>query len=159
RVLDLTPGKDHTMIRTDHEEVGARVVINAAGLYADQIAKMFGEERYTIYPCRGEYAELLPSARGLINGLVYPLPLPSGHGLGVHFTKTTGGALLIGPNARYVKNKEDYESDRTPLEEFFEEARQMVPQLRYEDMRLGYTGIRPRLVPEHEHGFADWVIE
>jgi L-2-hydroxyglutarate oxidase LhgO len=120
---------------------------------------MFGYDKHTIYPCRGEYAELLPSARGLVNGLVYPLPLPTGHGLGVHFTKTTAGALLIGPNARYVKNKDDYEGDRTDLRVFYESAAQMAPALRFEDMRSSYTGIRPRLTPEHEHSFADFVIE
>jgi L-2-hydroxyglutarate oxidase LhgO len=77
----------------------------------------------------------------------------------VHFTRTTGGALLIGPNARYRRDKDDYESDRTPLADFHESARQMVPGLRLEDMRLSYTGIRPRLTPEEDHSFADWVIE
>ncbi len=146
------------IIRTEREEFGARVVINSAGLYADDVARMFGYDEHTIYPCRGEYTELLPGARKLVNGLVYPLPLPTGHGLGVHFTKTTAGAMLIGPNARYVKNKEDYEGDRTDLRLFYESAAQMAPALRFEDMRPGYTGIRPRLAPEHQHSFADFVI-
>ncbi len=148
------------MLRTEREEVAARVVINAAGLYADEVARMFGYDHpYTIHPVRGEYAEVLPHKREFIKGLVYPLPLPTGHGLGVHFTRTTAGALLIGPNSRHVKSKEDYESDRTPLEEFFESARVMAPELRIEDLRLSYTGIRPRLAAEHQHEFFDWVIE
>jgi L-2-hydroxyglutarate oxidase LhgO len=77
----------------------------------------------------------------------------------VHFTKTTAGGLLIGPNARYVKNKDDYENDRTDLRDFYESAAQMAPALRFEDMRPGYTGIRPRLTPEHDHSIADFVIE
>src|SRR4030095_8971785 len=76
-------------IRTEREEFGARVIINCAGLNSDDVARLFGYDKPTIYPCRGEYAELLPSARNLVNGLVYPLPLPTGHGLGVHFTQTT----------------------------------------------------------------------
>jgi glycerol-3-phosphate dehydrogenase len=159
RVIGADAGNGPATIRTEREEFGARAVINCAGLYADDVARMFGNGKHTIYPCRGEYAELLPSARKLVNGLVYPLPLPTGHGLGVHFTKTTAGGLLIGPNARYVKNKEDYEGDRTDLRLFFESAARMAPALRYEDMRPSYTGIRPRLTPEHEHSFADFVIE
>ena len=146
-------------LRTEREVVAARIVINAAGLYADEVARMFGHDKYTIYPCRGEYAELPPRRRNLINGLVYPLPLPTGHGLGVHFTKTTAGALLLGPNARYIKNKEDYESDRTDLRVFYESASKMVPSLQREDLRLSYTGIRPRLAPEDDHSFADFAIE
>ncbi|MGH9855480.1 MAG: NAD(P)/FAD-dependent oxidoreductase, partial [Blastocatellia bacterium] len=159
RVIGADMGNGLATIRTEREEFGARVAINCAGLYSDDVARMFGYDKHTIYPCRGEYAELAPRARKLVNGLVYPLPLPTGHGLGVHFTKTTAGALLIGPNARYVKTKDDYESDRTDLRVFYESAAQMAPALRFEDMRPSYTGIRPRLAPEHQHSFADFVIE
>ncbi|MCG3161246.1 MAG: L-2-hydroxyglutarate oxidase LhgO [Acidobacteria bacterium] len=158
RVIGADAENGLATIRTEREEFGARVVINCAGLYSDDVARMFGYDEHTIYPCRGEYAELLPSARKLVNGLVYPLPLPTLHGLGVHFTKTTAGAMLIGPNARYVKSKDDYESDRTDLRVFYESAIKMAPALRFEDMRMGYTGIRPRLAPEHQHTFADFVI-
>jgi glycerol-3-phosphate dehydrogenase len=159
RVIGAEVNNDLVMLRTEREEVAARLVINAAGLYADDVARMFGHDKHTIYPCRGEYAEVIPSRASIVNGLIYPLPLPTGHGLGVHFTRTTGGALLIGPNARYVASKDDYESDRTDLREFYESARRMVPSLRFEDLRLSYTGIRPRLVPELGPSFADWVIE
>jgi L-2-hydroxyglutarate oxidase LhgO len=147
-----------TILRTPREEVAARVVVNAAGLYADEVAVMFGNDAHTIYPCRGEYAELPPGRSTLVNGLVYPLPMPSGHGLGVHFTKNMAGRLLLGPNARYVSSKDDYESGKADLDSFFESARLIVPSLRLEDLRPGYTGIRARLVPEHEHSFADFVI-
>lgn len=147
------------VIRTQREEFGARLVINAAGLYSDQVARMFGFDKHTIYPCRGEYAELPPNRSKIVNRLIYPLPLPSGHGLGVHFTKNTAGTLLLGPNARYVESKENYENDRADLSTFYESAVRMVPSLRLEDLRPSYTGLRPRLVPEHEHSFADFVIE
>lgn len=103
---------------------------------------MFGYEKYTIYPCRSEYAELPPSRSHLVNGLVYPLPLPSGHGLGVHFTKNLAGTLLLGPNARYVTSKDDYESGRADLRSFYESASRIVPALKFEDLRLSYTGLR-----------------
>jgi glycerol-3-phosphate dehydrogenase len=150
---------DLAVLSTQREEFGARLVINCAGLYADEVARLFGYDKYTIYPCRGEYAEVVPSRWGLVNGLVYPLPMPSGHGLGVHFTKTTAGCLQLGPNANYVMSKEDYEQGRTPVEAFYASAVQMVPSLRLEDLRPGYTGIRARLLAEHDHRFADFVIE
>lgn len=158
-LLDARIQNELAILCTQREEFGARLVINCAGLYADEVARLFGYDQYTIYPCRGEYAEVVPSKTGLVNGLIYPLPMPSGHGLGVHFTKTTGGQLLIGPNARYVTSKDDYESDRTPLEEFYESAVQMVPSLQREDLRLSYTGLRSRLPTEHDPRFADFVIE
>jgi glycerol-3-phosphate dehydrogenase len=147
------------LLSTQREEFGARVVINCAGLYADEVARLFGYEQHTIYPCRGEYAEIVPSRAGLVNRLVYPLPLPSGHGLGVHFTRNVAGGLQLGPNSRYVQAKDDYESDRTPLAQFYEATVRMAPWLRLADLRPGYTGIRARLLAEHDHRFADFVIE
>lgn len=159
KVISAEVHNNLTTLRTEREEVQARVVINAAGLFSDEVAAMFGYDKHTVYPCRGEYAEVIPSRNQIVKGLVYPLPLPTGHGLGVHFTRTTGGALLVGPNARYRQSKDDYESDRTPLEEFYQSAQTMCPELRLEDLRMSYTGLRPRLVPAHVHSFADWVIE
>lgn len=145
-------------LSTSYEEVRARFVINAAGLYSDEVARMFGYNEHTIHPCRGEYTEVIPSRSGLVNNLVYPLPLPSLHGLGVHLTRTVAGALLVGPNAKYVDSKENYEDGRSELREFFESARRMLPALRYEDLRMSYSGLRPRLAAEHDHTFKDFVI-
>lgn len=160
KVVGLEPGAGGvTRVITEREEAEAQVVVNAAGLYADEVARMAGHDGGTIYPVRGEYAELPPRLSGIVNGLIYPLPPAHGHGLGVHFTKNIAGAVLLGPNARHVARKDDYENDRASLESFHEAASRIVPSLRLEDLRLSYTGIRARLRPAHDSSFADWVIE
>ncbi len=159
RLMGVEMRAGMTILKTSHDEdVAARVVVNAAGLYSDEVARMFGYDEHQIYACRGEYAELVAKLNGIVNGLVYPLPPASGHGLGVHFTKNMAGRVLLGPNARYVEHKEDYESNPTPLREFYEAAKLIVPGLQFEDLRSSYSGLRARLRPAHDSRFADFVL-
>jgi len=141
------------------ETIEARCVINAAGLYSDDVAALIGNHSWKIYPVRGEYCEVRGPRRSLINGLVYPLPHADGLSLGMHFTKTIWDTVLIGPTARYVKDKDDYERDRLTVADFAEGARILMPEITDGDLQLAYSGLRPKLVPPNQHGMADFVIE
>jgi glycerol-3-phosphate dehydrogenase len=166
RVVSLEPtaGAIRVGLRIGDEEdvqdemIEARCVINAAGLYADEVAGLLGNHSWKIYPVRGEYCEIRGARATLINDLVYPLPHAHGLSLGVHFTKTLWGTVLVGPTATYVDGKDNYERGRLPIADFAHSAKTLLPEIEEKDLQLGYSGLRPKLVPPDGKGIADFVI-
>lgn len=156
--VTLAEGDDGEAATRSEETIEARCVINCAGLYADEIAAMLGNRNYRIYPVRGEYCELVRSKSHLVNNLVYPLPHADGLTLGVHLTRTLWDTVLVGPTADYVAEKNDYERNRLPIEEFVRRAKSMLPEIEAADLQLAYSGIRAKLVPPGHAGIADFVI-
>jgi L-2-hydroxyglutarate oxidase LhgO len=85
-----------------------RLVI-CAGLQSDRVARWAGDtDDPAIVPFRGEYFTLVPGRRGLVNGLIYPVPDPAYPFLGVHFTRRVDGRVDVGPNAVLALAREGY---------------------------------------------------
>jgi len=97
------------VVETEAGEFRAGNLIACAGLHSDRVAALTGDagtER--IVPFRGDYYTLLPAARRLVRGLIYPVPDPAFPFLGVHFTRTIDGEVLAGPNAVLAFAREGY---------------------------------------------------
>ncbi len=157
--VTLVEGDPGEGAQHSEETIEARCVINCAGLYSDEIAAMTGNHDHRIYPVRGEYCELVRAKSYLVNNLVYPLPHADGLTLGVHLTRTLWDTVLVGPTADYVAEKNDYERNRLPIEEFVRRAKPMLPEIEAADLQLAYSGIRAKLMPPGHSGIADFVIE
>lgn len=138
------------------------VVINCAGLDADNIAEMVGIDvgraGYTQYYCKGQYFRVAPSKCKLVNGLVYPVPRHEAGGLGVHATLDLAGSLRLGPDSNYLDDhSQNYSVDGNKREYFFDSAVKFLPFLKEEDLTPDSSGIRPKLQAEGGD-FRDFII-
>jgi L-2-hydroxyglutarate oxidase len=108
-VHDLDVALDGAVCHTEAGSVRGRLVVNCAGLYADKIAQMSGQDpQAQIVPFRGEYYELVPERQHLCNNLIYPVPNPDFPFLGVHFTRMIEGHVECGPSAVLAFAREGY---------------------------------------------------
>ncbi len=105
----LTRGSEVVVAESGGDERVASLVVACAGLQADRIARLTGDDdEPRIVPFRGDYYTLDPSATGLVRGLIYPVPDPRFPFLGVHFTKRIDGSVWAGPNAVLAFAREGY---------------------------------------------------
>lgn len=121
QVVKITPAGPGWVLSTPRAEFAADVIINCAGLHADRIARLAGEDPPArILPFRGEYYSLRPERRHLVRNLVYPTPDPALPFLGVHFTRRIHGGIDAGPNAVLACAREGYARSNVNLEDLAE---------------------------------------
>jgi L-2-hydroxyglutarate oxidase LhgO len=146
-------------VDSEQARLQCRVVINAAGLFADRIAQLAGLDidalGYRYHWCKGDYFALDPALRGLVRHLVYPAPVHAG--LGIHITFDLGGRMTLGPDTEYVSEL-SYRVDPDKRAQFASAARRYLPELRDEQLSADYAGIRPKLQGPKDD-FRDFVVE
>src|SRR5690606_38135321 len=100
KVTALRPDGPAVVVETSIGSFRADYLVNCAGLHADRVARLSGlHTPARIVPFRGEYYELTPQRRELVQGLIYPVPDPRFPFLGVHLTRMIDGTVHAGPNA------------------------------------------------------------
>jgi L-2-hydroxyglutarate oxidase len=120
-LLGIRDSGEVKVLETNAGEFEAKFVINCAGLHSDRVARMAGADPGArIVPFRGEYFELVPGKRHLVNTLIYPVPNPDFPFLGVHFTKMIDGSVHAGPNAVLALKREGYFKTDFNLRDFTE---------------------------------------
>jgi L-2-hydroxyglutarate oxidase LhgO len=129
--------------------LGARTVVNAAGLHATHVARLLGAPETAVprpHFAKGNYFTY--SGRSPFTHLVYPLPEDGG--LGVHATLDLAGRVRFGPDVQWLPDDVDpgsfdYAVDRTRSAAFYGAIRSYWPALPDEGLTPAYSGIRPKI--------------
>ena len=149
--ISINKKDDYYVVKTKKQEFVAKMVINAAGCYADKIAEMVEPIDWKITPRKGEYFVLDHYKAGLVNHTIFPLPSEKGKGILV--TMTSSGNYLVGPSSELTDEKDDYRTDPPTLAEVKRQALEMVPSIPFMHMIRVFAGNRPTCTRH------DFVIE
>ena len=129
----------------------SKYVINAAGVYADEVHNMISEKKLHITPRRGEYCLLDKNAGTLVSHTIFQVPGKMGKGVLV--TPTIHGNLMIGPTADDVPDKEENATTRAGLDKVLNDSAKSVKGIPTRQVITSFAGLRA-----HEDG-GDFLIE
>ncbi|MBN1493480.1 MAG: NAD(P)/FAD-dependent oxidoreductase [Candidatus Omnitrophica bacterium] len=140
KVTAIESGKVFT-VHTTNATFESRYIINAAGLYADDIARMVGIDDFTITARKGEEFLLDKKREYIANHLLFPLPTKTSKGILV--IKTSDGNPMVGPTAEVCESKEDLSTSDEGLAKVFASVRRMIPAISERDIIAYFAGLRP----------------
>ncbi len=116
--VNVGKANSRVLLSAGGRTIRARLLVNCAGLYSDQVARLSGAEvDVRIIPFRGEYYKLTERAAAKVKSHIYPVPDPAFPFLGVHFTRRVDDTVEVGPNAVLALGKEHYRGSSPNLSE------------------------------------------
>jgi glycerol-3-phosphate dehydrogenase len=128
-------------MQTTRGVVHADYIINAAGLFADEISSLADGTRFKMWPRPGQYwvldREIGLTLRRIVRGL------PGHLTLGIQVSPTTNGSVILGPTAQDSDDRFDKSTDKETLARLYENARALVPSISLDYAIKSYTGVRP----------------
>lgn len=150
RVLELRREKEEYILKTSRGMMKARCVVNAAGVYADEINNMLSARKLNITPRKGDYCLLDRTADGHVAATIFQLP--GKYGKGVLVTPTVHGNLLIGPSAVDVEDKDCTATASRDLADVIRLSALSVKGIPYNKTITSFCGLRA-----HEAG-GDFIL-
>lgn len=154
RSIETKDGKI-TAVETNRGTIKPKLVINAAGTFAEDIAQMANDKFYSIHPRRGTNSITDKKSGTLISGIasIKKLKKSKTHSKGGGVMRTVHGNLLVGPDAVETYEKENYATHRESIDAVFDKQKITLPKLSQRDIITYFTGVR---APTFEE---DFVIE
>lgn len=139
-VTGIEPIEGGYRVHSATEAVEAGYVINCAGVYSDDIAKMVYDADFTVNPRRGEYMLLDKECGGLITHTVFRCP--SRMGKGILVSPTVDGNLLLGPTAEDIEDKRGTKTTQDGLAKVRTQAGEQVKGINFGKVITSFAGLR-----------------
>ncbi len=142
-------------VTTNRGVVYPRLVVNAAGVFAEDVARMADDRFFSIHPRRGTNAILDKKAKRHVqtNYSLMGMQSKSGHTKGGGIVSTVDGNVLVGPDAHETPDKEDFSTDAESIRATFEKHHAVAPWLTAADIITYFTGVRAATYEE------DFIVE
>ncbi|MHA1269829.1 MAG: NAD(P)/FAD-dependent oxidoreductase [Candidatus Helarchaeota archaeon] len=138
-VIGIKKQDKFTIHLRSNKEIVSNIVVNAAGLYADEISSMLGLNYFKITPRKGEYV-LFDKNSLVINHILFPVPTHISKGIVV--SPTVSNNFFVGPNATNIEDKEDVSCTYEGLKEIIEGGRNLIPNIPLRDAIAIFAGLR-----------------
>ena len=123
------------------DEVVCDAAVNCAGLYADEVARLAGDDSFTVYPRKGEFFVFDPPGGAPLERIL--LPVPTKRTKGVLVFPTIDGRVVAGPTAHDQDDKDDWSVRGEARDDVLAKARAMLPALEGAEPVASYAGLRP----------------
>jgi glycerol-3-phosphate dehydrogenase len=142
----VTENRKIVSVKTTGEGIESQWVVNAAGLFCDDIAAMVGKNDYHVNPRKGQFYILDKNTSCKVNHIV--LPIPTKLTKGKLMCPTIHGNMLVGPTAEELSDKQDASTDAEGLLSVETDVRQLIPNVNIRDTITQYAGLRANRNPE-----------
>ncbi len=154
-------GDEITEVITNRGVVRPRLVVNAAGTFAEDVAEMAGDRTFSIHPRKGT-SFILDRKKGFFartsfnkspfaKDAVASSEASGKHTKGGGIIHTVDGNVLVGPNAAETPEKEDFSTDAKSIDAIFNKQKQMSPEMKRSDIITYFSGVR---APNYEEDFV-----
>ena len=140
QVTSISSKDDLHIVSSKDDSIETRWVINAAGLYSDDVNNLFGHENFKVTPRRGELIVYDKLSRTLVNHVL--LPVPTATTKGVLVSPTVYGNVLLGPTAEDLPDKTATNTSANGLQSLLDKGRKILPELLEEEVTATYSGLR-----------------
>lgn len=135
-----------TTVQTTAGDIATKYVVNAAGLYCDEVAGYVGKADYYVTPRKGQFYILDKNTSCKVGMII--LPIPTKITKGKLMCPTIHGNMLVGPTAEDLLDKTDKSTNTAGLESIAADVRKMIPNVNLRDTITQYSGLRAQRNPE-----------